>query len=180
MWYPEWKLNQQNFICFAMVDGNYTEVPGLGAGFNLFIHRVGDADFVPSAGVKGEISHGWYTYTTTVAEASVIGPVAIYVTGAGCIQQNLEYVVQQRNAGCLPFTYTVTNSITLLPIPSAEVWATSDLAGTMVIWHGETNVAGVAIDIDGNLPCFDPGTVYFWKHEPGLIDDDNPDVEVVS
>lgn len=179
MWYPEWKRNQQNRICFVMVDGNYTEVAGLGAAFNLFISKNGGA-FNPSAGTKAEISDGWYSYVSTAAEADTIGPVSIYVTGAGCIQQNLEYVVQQRNAGCIPFTYTVLSSVTGLPIPSVEVWTTSDLAGTAVIWHGETDAAGVAYDIDGNLPCFDPGTVYFWKHEPGLIDDDNPDVEVVS
>ena len=179
MWYPEWKLNQQNRICFVMVDGNYTEVAGLGAVFNLFISKNGGA-FVPGVGVKTEISHGWYSYLTTAAEADTIGPVSIYLTGVGCIQQNLEYVVQQRNSGCKNFTYTVTNSITLLPIPSAEVWISTDLAATHVIWHGETDAAGIAYDIDGHLPCLDDGTYYFWKHEPGLIDDDSPDVEVVS
>lgn len=179
MWYPEWKRNQQNKICFVMVDGNYTEVPGLGAAFNLFISKNGGA-FVPSAGVKAEISDGWYSYVTTVGEADTIGPVAIYVTGAGCIQQNLEYVVQQRNAGCIPFTYTVLNSITLNPIPSAEVWVTDNIAGTNVVWQGETDALGIARDINGNLPCLDAGTYYFWKHEPGLIDDQNPDTEIVS
>jgi hypothetical protein len=179
MWYPEWKLNQQNKILFVMVDGNYTEVPGLGVAFNLFISKNGGV-FNPSAGVKAEISDGWYSYITTAAEANTIGPVAVYVTGAGCIQQNLEYVVQQRNAGCKPFTYTVTNSVTHNPIPSVEVWITSDALGANVIWHGETDALGVAYDIDGHLPCLDDGTYYFWKHEPGLIDDDNPDTEVVS
>lgn len=184
MWYPEWKRDQQNRICFVMVDNNYQEVAGLGATFSLFISKNGGA-FNPSAGTKAEISDGWYTYLSTAAEADTIGPVSIYVTGAGCIQQNLEYVVQQRNAGCKEFTYTVTNSITLLPIASAEVWISTDLLATHVIWHGETDALGVARDIDGNLPCLDgdagnPITYYFWKHEVGLVDDDNPDVEICS
>lgn len=179
MWYPELKRNQINRICFVMVDANYQEVAGLGAAVNPFISKNG-AGFNPVTNAVAEIGNGWYTLLLTAAECDTIGPVSIYATGAGCIQQNLEYVVQQRNAGCKEFTYTVTNSVTLLPIPSVEVWITSNILGTNVLWHGETDALGVAYDIDGNLPCLDDGTYYFWKHEPGLIDDDNPDVEVVS
>ncbi len=172
--------NQTNMIKFVMVDANYLEVAGLGAAFNVFVAKPGLA-FVPGVGAKAETSNGHYEYTLTAAECDTIGPLGVRVTGAGCIQQNLEYVVQQRNAGCLEFTYTVTNSVTLLPEPDAEVWITTDAAGTHVIWNGITDAAGVARDDFGNLPCLDaPNTYYFWKHHVGLIDNDNPDVELVS
>lgn len=163
-----------------MVDGNYTEVAGLGAAINMFISKNGGA-FAPCAGDITEISNGWYTYYATIAEANTIGPIAIRAIGAGTIQQNLEYVVQQRNSGCIPFTYTVTSSVTLLPLPNVEVWVSTDAAGTHIIWNGVTDAAGIAKDIDGNLPCLDAGTYYFRKHEPGMIDDDAPaDPEIVS
>jgi hypothetical protein len=163
-----------------MVNANYVEVPALGVAWNMFISKNGGI-FNPSAGTKAEISNGWYTYLTTVAEADTIGPVSIYVTGAGCLQQNLEYCVQQRNAGCINYTYTVTNSITLLPIANIDVWVTTDIAGVNLVWNGITDALGVAKDINGWLPCLDAGTYYFWKHEPGFINDDSPfDTEVVS
>ena len=180
MWYPELKLNQINEITFAMVDVSYTEVPGLGAAVNLFIRKASEAHFVPSLAVIAEIDHGWYSALLPADECDTIGPLSVYATGAGCIQQNLEYVVQQRNSGCRSFAYTVTNSVTLNPIQGVEMWITTDIAGTNVIWNGTTDALGIARDINNDLPCLDDGTYYFWKHEPGLIDDDNPDTEIVS
>lgn len=185
MWSEHLIRNQINRICFVMVNANYTEVAGLGATVTAFISKNGGA-FNAVTNAVAEIGNGWYTLLLTAAECDTIGPVAIYMPAVGtAIQQNTEYVVQQRNAGCLEFTYTVTNSVTLLPVEDADVWITTDLAGTHVIWHGLTDIAGIARDDDGNLPCLDgspaiPRTYYFWKNEPGLIDDDNPDVEVVS
>jgi hypothetical protein len=179
MWYPEWKQNQQNKILFVMVDGNYTEVPGLGAAYNLFISKNGGV-FIPSTGTKAEISDGWYSYITTALESDTVGPVAIYATGAGCIQQNLEYVVKQRNFGCIPYTYTLLKVITLLPVATAKVWVTTDLAGHDTIWYGTTDVFGVARDDEGEIPCFDAGTYYFWAKKAGLIANAWPDTEIVS
>lgn len=180
MWYPEWKLNQQNRICFVQVDANYQEVAGLGVNWNLFISKNGGA-FAPSAGVKSEIGNGWYSYVATAAEANTIGPIAIRVTSASTIVQNLEYVVQQRNSGCIEFTYTVTNSITLAPLDGVEVWVATDVAMTHIVWHGFTNALGEARDSDDALPCLDAGTYYFKKQLAGFFDDDTPiDTEVVS
>lgn len=180
MWYPEWKRNQQNSIAFVMVDSSYTEVPGLGAGLTLEISKNG-APFAPAAGVQTEIGSGWYFYTSTAAEANTIGPIAIRANGAGCIQQNGEYVVQQRNANCIEYTYTVTNSVTLLPEADVAVWFSTDLAGANIIWNGITDVFGIARDDSGNLPCLDAGTYYAKKHKPGVTDDNAPaDVEIVS
>lgn len=178
MWYPELVLDQANRICFVMVDATYTEVAGLGNTFLYFLSKNGGA-FAAGTGVKTEISNGWYSILLPAAECDTIGPVSIYVTGAGCVQQNLEYVVQQRNAGCIEYTYTVTDSVTLLPIAGVDVWFTTDLAGTHVVWVGVTDAFGVARDASGNLPCMDAGTYYVWKHRVGYTDDNNPDTEVV-
>lgn len=179
MWYPELKLNQDNRITFVLVDGNYTEVPGLGNTFSLFVSKNG-GPYLPSAAAKAEIFHGWYTAILPAAECDTIGPVSVYITGAGIITQNLEYVVQQRNAGCLSFTYTAINSVTLAPIPDADVWFATDVAGTQVVWFGSSDAFGIAKDIEGHIPCLDAGTYYVFKHKPGFIDDDNPDIEIVS
>jgi len=77
------------------------------------------------------------------------------------------------------YTYTVTNSVSLLPVPSVTVTVTTDLAGTNAIWQGITNAFGVALDINGDLPRLDAGTYYFWKFKVGFIDDQNPDTEIV-
>lgn len=175
----EWKLNQQNRICFVMIDAAGTEVAGLGgAGLTLQISKNGGA-FVAGAGTKAEISDGWYTYLSTVAEANTIGPVAIKVTGAGCVQQNLEYTVQQRNPNAIAFTYTVTDISTGNPIEGVEVSITTDLAGNNVVWNGDTDSLGVARDDNGILPYLDPGVYYFWSQKAGFSFT-NPDSETVS
>lgn len=175
-----WMLNQANRIAFVMIDANGVEVPGLGNGFTLQIAKNAGA-FAPSAGTKAEIGSGWYTYLATIAEADTIGTASVKVTGVGCVQQNLEYTVKQRNPGAIAFTYTVTNSLTLLPVAGIQVWVTTDLAGANVVISGLlTDAFGVARDGNGNLPYLDAGTYYFWKAGAGYLDDQNPDQEAVS
>lgn len=175
----EWILNQANRITFVMVDSNGLEVAGIGgAGLTVQISKDGGA-FNASAGTKTEISNGWYSYLATAAESDTVGPVSVKVTGAGCVQQNLEYVVKQRNPGAIAFTYTITNSVTLLPIEGVEVWITTDLAGSNIVWNGDTDSFGVARDDNGYLPYLDAGTYYFWRQRAGYTFTD-PDSEVVS
>lgn len=174
-----WIRNQSNLITFVLVDNTNTEVPGIGNAFTLEISKNGGA-FQASAGVKAEISDGWYSYQATAAESDTIGTISIKITHASIVQQNLEYVVMQRNAGCTEHTYTVTNSVTLAPIPDVKVWATTDINGQYVVWYGTTDAFGVARDQFGNKPCLDAGTYYFWKRKIGLTDDQNPDIEIVS
>lgn len=173
-----WVLNQVNRITFVMVDSNGTEVAGLAGTFTLQISKNGGA-FVGSAGTKAEISNGWYTYLATAGEADTVGPVSVRVTGAGSVQQNLEYVVKQRTPGALPFTYTVTNVDGGAPIEGVEVWITTDLAGVNIIWTGSTDALGKARDEADGLPYLDPGVYYFWSQKSGMIFE-NPDTETVS
>lgn len=174
-----WELNQQNTILFVMVDSAGTEITGLGSGFTLEISKAGAA-FAASAGTKSEVGSGWYKYVTTTGEANTRGPVAVKVTGSGALQQNLEYVVAGRNAGAVEFTYTVTDSVSGLPVEGANVWITSDTAGNNTLWAGTTNSSGIAVDQNGNKPFLDPGTVYVWIQRAGYIPPTVPDTEVIS
>ena len=89
----EWVVSATNTIVFVMVDSNGTEVTGLGTGFTIALRKLGGA-FSTGGGTKSEISDGWYQYVATTGEADTLGLVAIKVTGAGCVQQNLLAVVK--------------------------------------------------------------------------------------
>lgn len=82
-------------------------------------------------------------------------------------------------AGAIEYTYTVTNSVTLLPEEGVDVWVSTDLAGTNVVWRGTTDSFGVARDVLNSKPMLDAGTYYFWRNKVGFTDVD-PDIEVVS
>lgn len=173
-----WTLNQQNRICFVMIDDTGTEISGLGgAGLTIEISKNGSA-FASSAGTKSEIGDGWYSYLSTAAEADTHGPVAVKVTAVGAVQQNLLYVVENLQSEAIAFTYTVTDGVN--PLDGVDIWITTDVAGNNVLWKGRTDALGVARDVNDKLPYLDPGTYYFWKQMGGYIDDQNPDVEVVS
>lgn len=88
----DWVLNQTNKITFVMVNTAGVEVAGLGTGFTLQLSKNGAA-FAASAGTKAEIGNGWYSYIATAGESDTAGPVAVKVTGAGAVQQNLVYGV---------------------------------------------------------------------------------------
>lgn len=173
-----WELDQVNIITFVMVDATNAEVTGLGGTYTLEISKNGGA-FVGSAGSKSEISDGWYKYEATAGEADTPGSASVKVTGAGAVQQNLEYVVEERNIEAEEFQYTVTDAITSNPIQGVRVWFTTDLAGSNVVWQGLTDSFGVARDEFGGLPRLDPGTWYVWRHKVGYVFSD-PDTEIVT
>ncbi len=76
-------------------------------------------------------------------------------------------------SGALTFTYTLLSSIDSTPITDAEVWVTSDQAGTTVIASGTTDTNGQVVFY------LDSGTIYVWRSKAGW-NFDNPDTEVVS
>lgn len=173
-----WVPNQANTILFVLVDSNRQEVTGLGSAFTLELSKAGAA-FQVSAGTKAEIGDGWYSYTSTAGEADTPGPIAVKVTHGSIEQQNLEYVVQDRNVSGIEFTYTVTSTTTGNPVEGVEVDFAIDAAGTKVAWEGTTDVFGVARDDNDKLPRLDPGTYYVFRKLGGYEDDD-PDIEVVG
>ena len=71
------------------------------------------------------------------------------------------------------WTYTVTDSVSGLPIADCEVWATTDSAGVNVVAHGYTDVSGTARFY---LPA---GVYYLWRRKSGYVFT-NPDVEAVT
>lgn len=173
-----WIPNQQNLATFILADGSGVEVVGLGNTFDVFIGK-GTGAMVPALGTKGEKGLGWYWYLSTALDADTIGPVNLSVSGVGTTQQNLEYVCGVRVLGAISFTYTVTDSVTTLPIDGVDVQFSIDAPGNKVVWYGVTDVFGVARDAQGDLPLLVPGTYYVWRQYPGY-NGINPDVEVVS
>ena len=76
-------------------------------------------------------------------------------------------------AGAAEFAYTLTDAESGAPIADADVWATSDAAGQVVIASGRT-------DQNGRVTFYlDPGPVYVWRQKSG-VDFVNPDVENVA
>jgi hypothetical protein len=82
-------------------------------------------------------------------------------------------------AGAITFTYIVTDITTGLPIEGVEVWFSTDNPAVNIVWKGDTDAFGIAMDVNGNLPSLDAGTYYVWRQKSGFIFTD-PDTEVVS
>lgn len=163
-----WKLSQQNLIKFVLVDGLGNEVSGLGTAWVIQLSKP-NAAFVTGAGTKSETGSGHYQYLATAAEANTVGPVAIKITHASIIQQNLEYIVEQRTPLSVAFTYIVTDSVTSLPLDGVCVVFSTDSAGNNIVWNGYTDALGVARDLNGNLPRLDPGTYFVFRTLAGHI-----------
>ena len=81
-------------------------------------------------------------------------------------------------AGAIQFTYTVTNSLTAVPIEGVEVWFSTNAGFTNIVWKGDTDAFGVARDVNGNLPMLDAGTYSIRLQKSGFVFTD--DSEVVS
>lgn len=74
-------------------------------------------------------------------------------------------------SGATSKTYTLTDD-DAQPIPDADIWVTTDEAGSNVIASGKT-------DQNGQVTFYlDSGTVYIWRQKSGW-NFDNPDTEAV-
>jgi len=82
-------------------------------------------------------------------------------------------------AGAVEFTYTVTSAATGLPIEGVEVWITTDAAGANRVWKGDTDVFGVARDVNEDKPWLDVGDYFCWSQKGGYTFS-NPDLESVA
>ena len=76
-------------------------------------------------------------------------------------------------SGSVSWPYTLTDSVTGLPISSADIWVSTDSEQLNIVAYGRTDSYGV---VTFNL---DPGTVYIWRQKIGYTFDD-PDIEVVT
>lgn len=82
--------------------------------------------------------------------------------------------------GAIAFTYTVTNSVTLVPLDGVRVWIATDAAETNVIWSGVTDAFGVARDVKNNLPRLNAGTYFFFRQKSNFTFSPVADPEDVS
>ena len=103
---------------------------------------------------------------------------SVYISGAvGGTTGGTSYsfVVESpaAGAGAITFTYTLTNVDGGAPIPGADVWATSDIAGLYTVASGVTNTSGEVVFY------LDAGTYYIWRQLAGW-NFTNPDTEVVA
>lgn len=115
-------------------------------------------------GTLGELAADWVwdellsSHTTTGSAGKIVADI---VSG-GCA-----------GAGAITFTYTLTDEDGGDPIADADVWITTDEAGSNVIASGRT-------DQNGEIVFYvDAGTVYVWRQKSGW-DFTNPDTEVVA
>jgi hypothetical protein len=108
-------LDQAWLIVFVLVDDNGIEVAGLGTSFSVAISKNG-GDLIAGTGLKAEIGSGYYSYELTAGETDTAGPLAIRVTGAGVVQQNLVYRVSGTawEPGVGTYTLTPTEASTVL------------------------------------------------------------------
>lgn len=174
----DWVVDQQNLIGFVMIDLGGNEVTGLTLSGNI---SKNGAAAGAMAGAFSEVSGmtGHYNYLSSTAEADTVGIVNIEVTGAGAIQQNLEYAVAKRTPGAVLFPYVVTDDVSN-PLEGVTLWITVvNDPGGVIVWRGVTDSFGVPKEVDGDDLLLDPGgPYYFWRDKPGF-DFPNPDIETV-
>jgi len=76
-------------------------------------------------------------------------------------------------AGAIEWTYALTEEGTGNPIADADIWVTSDAAGTDILASGRTDQNGEVVFM------LDEGQVYIWRQKTGW-NFTNPDIETVS
>jgi hypothetical protein len=174
-------------------DANYTIIPfnpfdAVSLGLSIFsgitslakwIRGLARKDAMDAvAKVELNTGGGAYDETTDSQEAIKDSLSGVGLTAAQ-VWAYATRTLTKFGVGSVEFTYTVTDTSTGLPVENVEVWTTTDLAGTNIVWKGYTDAFGVARDPNLELPYFDPGTYYFWKRKTGFTDAQNPDLEVV-
>lgn len=101
------------------------------------------------------------------ALASGVSYVMFHIGFSATFTEGLMVLLRQSSsnlgAGSIAHTVTVTNQNTSLPVANAEVWVTTDSAGTNV-------VAGTLVtDMNGQVTFYlDAGSYYLWCTEPGF------------
>lgn len=75
--------------------------------------------------------------------------------------------------GSEEFVYTLTDVVTGLPIPNANIWVTTDVNGVHTVASGDTDAFGQVTF------WLDAGVYYFWRHKNGYTFA-NPDLETVT
>ena len=106
--------------------------------------------------------------------AAIRGPVVAYIDVGISSRLAASAYVTSLGAGAIAYTVTLLQPGTITPIAGAEVWVTSNSAGTTV-------VAGVLLTNSSGQSTFmiDAGSYYLWVQAPGW-NFTNPQAFVVS
>jgi hypothetical protein len=142
------------------------------ADFVVIPHELWDTLFVTQPAAA--INKFFDTASPTAGDPwSTPLPGAYLATEAGGILSAIKTKTNTLGgAGAITWTYTVTDSVTALPIADVDIWVTTDIVGANIIASAKTSAAGVATFY------LDAGTVYVWRQKSGYTFT-NPDTEVV-
>lgn len=148
-----------------------------GAAFTAAVSVLVTGDAGTQTAGGGVVTHegnGYHSYAPTQAETNYTH-VAFTFTGSGAIATTVQVYTELSAAGtgAIEWDYTLTNANTGLPIADADVWVTSDAAGTNFLASGTTNQSGVVTFF------LDAGQVYVWRQRSGF-NFTNPDSETVT
>ena len=168
----------QKWIVFAF--DSTTNLPKTGDALNITANlRLDGGAANPVDDLNpAELEGGYYAFDLTKAETNAnliaICPSSttadVLVIG---IPGAVWTITAAAGAGAITWAYTLTDATTSAPIPGANVWVTTDLAGTAIIASGVTDDSGVVTFY------LDAGTRYIWRSRSGY-NFVNPDIEVVS
>lgn len=167
-------LNTAAIYPFLLVSSVDFVTPVLGAVPTIKIGKQG-AGLVAATNPGVERGLGWYEVTFTAAEMNTLGgfKVDIQAATAAPWRDVAEVIAPGAGNGSIAFTYTVTNSVTMLPLDGVQVTVTTDLAGQNVVARGTADAFGVVVFY------LDAGTYQFWSVRSGYTFT-NPDQEIVS
>lgn len=136
------------------------------------------AAFADTSAAVVEIGNGAYYVQLTAAELDTLGFFIVRCKTAATAEYQIHGRVLSGDLfgsglGASTYTYTLTRSDTAAPIDDAQVWLTTDSAGTNVVASGRTDAAGqVTFQVDA-------GTFYLWASKSGF-NFSNPQTVVVS
>lgn len=159
---------------FLLVSSVDFMTPVTGATPTVQIGKPGAA-LAPATNAAVERGVGWYEVTLTTTETNTLGALRVDISAATAapFRDISQVIAPGSGTGAIAFTYTVTDSATLLPIDGVQVIVTTDSAGANIVAQGVTNAFGQV------LFYLDAGTYYFWNYRSGYSFS-NPDSEVVS
>lgn len=126
-----------------------------------------------------EVGDGMYAYRLDDANLNLYDYVGVFKSADATLDfreipslWSLYGVILSGN-GTVSWTYTLTDSVSGLPVAGASIWATTDVAGTNIVASGTSDTFGQVTF------ALDPGTYYIWAYKPGY-NLGGPDTEVVS
>lgn len=76
------------------------------------------------------------TYVANDVLSLRIAATVATVAGKGVVWRALVTNIFPLSPGAIDFTYTLTDSVTLLPIQGADVWFSTDAGGLNIVWKG--------------------------------------------